>query len=144
MRLLGTGERQVAIRDEPNVIVESLRTERHRVEVRPGVQETRTCLVLRMRHNRDQSIVARVDGLSFAGAEHRLYTSVGRYTARFWFDGNSDLTRESAELAAARLRLISVTAFKKEAQERGYFLEISDLPAPEPTDVRPRPPLELK
>jgi hypothetical protein len=57
--LLGVEERAVAVRDEENVILESLQTERHRVEVRPGIYEQRTCLVVRLRHSSDRPILAR-------------------------------------------------------------------------------------
>jgi hypothetical protein len=141
---LGARERRVVIRDEDDVVVESLGYELHRVQVQPGRRETRACLVVRARHNPDQPIQAGLEGLSAAGAEHRFYRGSGKYTALFWFAGGADQSREAAERLKGHLRLTSVAAFKKEARERGCFLEIRDLPAPDPTDVRPQPPLELK
>ena len=142
--LLAPGDHAIALRDGTGVVVESLRTEQHHVEVRPGVVETRACLVARLRHGREQALAVSLQGLPMAGNEHRLYTSAGRYTGLFWFAPDADVTRQASQVASAHLCVISLDAFKKEARGRGYYLEISDLPAPDAADVRPRPPLEWK
>jgi hypothetical protein len=136
------GEVPVPLPDEA-VAVEGLQAEDHEVEVRPGVKEVRHCLVLRLRHRPGQPVLARMAGLVPAGSEQRFYGG-GRATVLFWFAGDVNLKPKSDDLAAARLRLISLTAFKKQAAGLGCHLEVNDLSAPDPIDARPQTPLELK
>ncbi len=138
--LLDERQRPVVMKGEKNVIIESVNWERHRVEVERGVFDTRDCLVVRLRHDNARPILTRIGGLELAGAEHRFYANANKVAALYWFaDKNA-----KAQLDEARLRLISVSAFKDEATQRGNWLQIRDLSSPEPTDFRPRPPIELK
>jgi hypothetical protein len=121
------------------VRLESVAVEEHLIEVRPGVREKTNCLVVRMKHPVDHPIWAEVRGLDIVGHEHRFYRRPGQYTGLFW-----PVTPEKAEAALKSLSVYSLPAFQRQAAERGYLIEMNDLKAPEPSDVRPRPPIELK
>ena len=123
------------------MIVESVTVEKHHVEVERGVFAWRKCLVVRLRYDQDRPIITRITGIENAGAEHRIYASANKYTGLFWFRENE---LETLPADTVRLRFISVNAFKEEAVRRGYSLQVRDLTSPEPTDFRPRPPIELK
>lgn len=136
--LMAEKNRAVVVQNEKNVVVESVTIEKHYVEVRRGVVELRSCLVVRMRHELNRPIITRMEFAEQEGAEHRLYARAGKYTGLYWF------ADEKAALETARLRIISIPAFKEEAERRGYVLQVRDLNAPDATDYRPRTPLELK
>jgi hypothetical protein len=141
--LLTERNRTVFMPGEPAVVIEGVRLEKHIVEVKPGVPEPRMCVVVRLRHSPGRPIVTRLYGVDAAGAEHRLYTAANKVTSLFWFAPDLD-DKSAAALSVARLRLISVQAFKDDARGRGYWMEANDLLAPDPADERPRPPIELK
>jgi hypothetical protein len=108
--------------------------EQHYVETRPGQRELKSCLVVRMSHAPDRPVRARPAGLGFEGEEHRYYSGAARYTGLFW-----PVTEEGAGKALRNLGIISVTAFKRDAEQRGYYLEMNKLGPPQANDVRPRP-----
>ena len=139
--LLSATNRPVVVKNEKNVIVESMTVEKHHVEVERGVFAWRKCLVVRLRYDPDRPIITRLTGVEAAGAEHRIYASANKYAGLFWLRENE---LETLPADAVRLRFISVNAFKEEAVRRGYALQVRDLTSPEPTDFRPRPPIELK
>ncbi len=78
--------RRVRSRSKGNdVIVESVRVEDHRVETRPGVQETKSCLVVRLSHSPGKPILVRPIGLvARARREQRCYTAAAKSTALYW------------------------------------------------------------
>lgn len=108
--------------------------EPHVVEVRPGVRESRSCLTIRVRHAAGKPVWARVEGLTPAGHEHHFYTEAAQYTGLFW-----PVTADQAEGLLRRVSLISRSAFQRDAERRGYTVDLRDLPPPAPNDVRPRP-----
>ncbi len=137
-------DRAVFLPDEPPLTLESVKIEKHFVEVSPGVVAPKNCLVVRMRHAPGRPVIARLQGLTPAGSEQRLYTQAEKSASLFWFEPDLDAKARSTELAPARIRLISIAAFKDEARRRDYSAEIRDLAPPDPADERPRAPLELK
>jgi hypothetical protein len=136
--MLDARQRHVVMKGEVGVVLESAVWEKHRVRVERGIFDWRNCLVVRMRHDRDRPIIIRLDGIQPAGSEHRLYAKANKMTALYWFP------EEKTGLGDVRLRVISVNAFKDAAVQRGYHLRVGDLASPEPTDFRPRAPIELK
>lgn len=137
-------ERAVFLPGEPPLTLESVSFETHFVEVKPGMLTPKMCVVVRLRHAPGRPVIARLQGLTPAGSEQRLYTQADKTASLFWFEPDIDLKTRLSELSLSRLRLISIAAFKDEARRRDYWLEIRDLSPPDPADERPRPPLELK
>jgi len=125
--------------DRAEVQIEGVDVEEHLVETRPGIKEKQSCLVVRLRHAEGKPVWAEAGGLAFEGREHRFFAQANASTSLFW-----PATKHRAEDALRSLRLYSVPAFKREAEQRGYHIELGDLKAPEASDVRPRPLLEIK
>jgi hypothetical protein len=121
------------------VTLEDVRVEEHVVETQPGVRTPQSCLVVRLVYAPDRPIWAEVRGVNAVGEEHRFYQSANRYTGLFW-----PVTAAAAEKALTRVGLISLAAFKRTAEQRGFALEMKDLPAPSGNDGRPGAPIELK
>ena len=88
--LLLEKNRPVVVHNEKNVLIESVTIEKHRVEVRRGVVETRSCLVVRLRHEINRPIITRLELAEAEGAEHRLYAKAGKYTGLYWFADDKD------------------------------------------------------
>jgi hypothetical protein len=120
------------------VRIESVKVEQHVVPTRPGVRESQSCLVVRLSHSPERPVWASVAGMHAVGQEHRYYSSIGGYTGLFW-----PVTPDEAEMALARISLISLEEFKLQAQRRGCVLSLDDVPPPTPSDFPPRAPLEL-
>jgi hypothetical protein len=137
-------DRPVFLPGEPPLTLESISFEKHYAEVQPGVLAAKMCLVVRLKHAPGRPVIARLQGLTPAGSEQRLYTQADKTASLFWFEPDIEPKARMGELAVSRLRLISIAAFKEEARRRDYWLEIRDLGAPDPADERPRPPLDLK
>jgi hypothetical protein len=133
----------VSLKDQ-DVVIESVRVEPHRVEVRPAegdrpaVRETRNCLVVRVAHVPGRPVWVRLRGLNLLGEEHRFYDSAGKYTALFWPATGGD----AAKLLQS-IEVFSLTAFKKRAEERAFVLHLKNLYEPQADDERPRP-VELR
>ena len=121
-----------------DITIDSIRVERHRVQLRAGVQEVKPCLVVRLVHSADSPVWVQLSGLSPAGQEHRFYRAASRYTGIFW-----PIADDEADGLDA-LSVYSLTLFKNEAKERGFYLEMRDLKAPISNDLRPKKPIELK
>jgi hypothetical protein len=119
------------------VRLESVSVEQHVVETRAGVREPQSCLVIRLSHEQGKPVWARAAGIRAVGQEH-CYYSIGSYTGLFW-----PVTADEAGLAMSSISLISLEEFKREAQQRGCWLKLDDLPAPVADDLAPRAPLEL-
>lgn len=116
-----------------NVLVESVRVEDHRVEVRHGTWEVKSCLVVRLVHGPGKPIAVRPVGLVPAGSEQRFYTSAAKTTALFW-----PVTRDEAGAKLTGLKLSSIHTFKAQAERRGFSSEMRELPIPKPDDVPPQ------
>jgi hypothetical protein len=134
--------------DQPNlgkVTIESVKLEKHRLEVRPGeFQDIDGCLVVRLRYPPGgEPFFVQLPGWD-RGQEHRFFAEAGKYTGIFW-----PLTAEEADARRERtsqtlmpplppvlraLHLISVAELKKQAL-RGQKLELG---TPDEKD-RPRP-----
>jgi hypothetical protein len=116
--------------------------ERRWVQAQSGQREQRWCLVVRASHAPGRPLWARpVTALPRAGQEHRFHTSAGRYVGLFWFRGleTPEALKEQLEDNLSALQLISVGAFKKEAEERRLFADFNDLstPAVQASGLRP-------
>ncbi|MEQ8790289.1 MAG: hypothetical protein RIC55_28595 [Pirellulaceae bacterium] len=121
---------------DQSVAVESVAVESHYVEVRPGVRAPQSCLVVRLQNAPGKVHWARVQGVDAAGVEHRFYPSIGRYTGLFWPVAESEALEQLRGIG-----VVSLDALKTDAQARGSVLDLRDIPAPQPGDVRPSPPL---
>jgi len=108
--------------------------EKHLVEVRPGVREVRDCLVVRLGHAPDRPVRVRLGEMRVEGQEHRWYTAASKYTALFW-----PVPEAALKQASKGLTVWSVNAFKRDARERGYYLEMDKLGPPIAGDRRPQP-----
>jgi hypothetical protein len=113
--------------------------EEHIVQTGPGLREKKSCLVVRLEHAPQRPVWVRLRGLNLAGQEHRFYLQAGQYTGLFW-----PVTRQEADQVLLGLDLFSVAAFKRDAERRGYTIEMTNLAAPEANSVRPRPPVTAR
>ena len=75
-------------------------------------------------------------GLTVKGQEHRYYSNAGKYTALFW-----PVTPDQAATVLKGVDVYSLPAFKRDAEQRGFAMEIPNLYDPQASDVRPLPPL---
>lgn len=136
--LLDVVKRSVPVGDD-GVVIENVQVEKHVVQTKPGLREAQSCLVVRLRYDPLQPVRARTRGLSFEGQEHRWYTEAGCYTGLFW-----PVTEQQAKTALTGVGIVSLTAFKRDAEQRGYTIDLDKLAAPQANDVKPQPPVELK
>jgi len=114
------------------VTLQTVALEKHRVLGADGTATEQPCLVVRLQHAPGKRFRVRIGGTFFAGQEHRFYRDLGRYTALFW-----PVTDQQAPGALARLSVVSVDAFKRRAEERGYTITLDQLPPPEPNSTAP-------
>jgi hypothetical protein len=124
--------------DGDEVHIESVTAEEHVVDVSEGQRARQKCLVVRVIHGVDNPVRIGVRGVPFVGQSLWQYPAVGRTTAVFW---PVPAAAVGADLTA--VELISLRAFRREAEQRGFFATLSDLPPPDPADEAPRPPLPL-
>ena len=129
-------DRKLFIEGKP-VWLQSVTVEPHTVAVRPGERSRVPCLTIRLRHDPKETVIVRISGLTHQGQAHWRYPASGRTTALFW--GIDPKSLNSLET----IDLISMRTFCRDAENRGYHLRFSALPAPDPTDQRPQPPLRL-
>ena len=128
--------RRLFIEGQP-VWLQSIAVESHTLATRPREREQVSCLTLRLRHDPQQAVQVQIRGLDYRGQALWRYPSVGRTTIHFWgVDSQSLQVLEAVDL-------ISVRSFCRDAERRGYHLQFSGLPAPDPADQRPQPPLPL-
>jgi hypothetical protein len=119
---------------DATVSLESIDVEQRYVETSPGVRSLQPCLVVRLAYPAGQVFWAQPDGVLAPGVEHRFFPSIGQYTGLFW--------PVSLERAQAQLRgvgIISLDTLKRDAVNRGYTLQLDNIPSPQPGDVRPSP-----
>ncbi len=133
-----------AVAGDEKVSVDSVRVERRKVRAGPrddSPPEERWCLVVRLSHAVGRPFLARPEGLPAPeGQEHRFYATAGKYVGAFWFGGLDAEDRMSALLGElGGLQLVSVSAMKEEARERGHVVEFGGLSAPAPAPPRPQP-----
>ena len=132
------------VANDQEIVIESVRVENHWVDVRPADGKTdahrqvRPCLVVRLKTAPTNPVYVRLQGINPVGAEHRFYSEAGKYTAIFW-----PVTRDEMVIALRRIELISLAAFKRDAEERNCMIELDDLAEPQPTDERPIPPVNF-
>lgn len=134
------GRRVAVLGDE--VRIENVRVEDHVVQTGPDRRESQRCLVVRLRHRPKRAVWVRPGGLAVAGAEHRFYAAAGQYTALFW-----PVTDDQAEQTLESLSLITLEVFKRTARQHQFTMGLTDLPVPDPNDIRPQPvtaPLEAQ
>lgn len=122
------------------VTVESVSVEDHMVQVQPGqMPEKKSCLVVRMAYAKGKPVWAKISGpWTPEGFEHRFYQDANKYTGLFW------PAPPNAEETLSKLNIISVESFKRNAESRGFTLDLKDAKVPEARDDRPSPRLLLK
>src|SRR5262249_32626413 len=69
--------------EQATVVVESVRTEKRKVQVRPGKEKEEDCLVVRLSYPKGKPFYAEVPS-AIGGQEHRFYTDAGKYTGVFF------------------------------------------------------------
>src|SRR5262249_11534358 len=122
--------------------VEGVTVEEHWVQVRPDHREKRWCAVVGVSHDIGKPIWARLDGLTkVAGQEHRQFLAAGRYVGLIWCTdaASEEEVRKRLDSDLTEVRLVSVTAFKKEAQGGQESATFTDLDTPAALPPRPRP-----
>ncbi|MFO0850726.1 MAG: vWA domain-containing protein [Gemmataceae bacterium] len=112
--------------------------EPHVVNLAPDRRGSRPCLVVRVAHGPDNPVRVRVRGVRFEGSSLWQYPGAGETTAVFW-GGDADRAGETLQA----IEIISLRAFRREADRRGFAATLDALPAPDPADERPRPPVSL-
>lgn len=125
--------------ENDQVHIANVTVEQRPIQTRPGVIETKSCLVVHLRHSPDKPVWVQVRGLNLTGQEHRFFTRAGHYTGLFW-----PVTVDGADVDLQSLSLYSLPAFKRHAERRGFRMEMRDLSLPAASDVRPRPLIDLK
>lgn len=123
--------------DGDPVRIVDVAVEEHAVEVAPGVRKRVGCLAVRVAHDPTNPVRIRVQGLTHDGSAGWYYPEAGRATALFW-----PVDAEAAAKLTA-VELVSIRALRREAEARGFTATLGDLPAPDPADTRPPPPLPL-
>jgi len=136
--LVGLTNRKLFV-DGGTVVLESIRVEKHVVETKPGTRAVQSCLVVRLSHPPGKPVFARVRGVKTEGFEHRFYQEPSKVACLFWPAEEAD-----ARAALSAVGVVSLTAYKRDAEQRGYYAEMDQLGVPQATDVRPLPPVELK
>ena len=119
---------------DETVRVESVSVEQHFVESTPGRREEQPCLVVRLQYSPGKVYWSELIGMETAGAEQRFYPSIGCYTGLFW-----PVTADEASRALEGIAVVSLEAFKRDAERRGNVIKFNDLPAPDANDVLPAP-----
>jgi hypothetical protein len=117
------------------VMVESVSIENHLVEVERGQKRvSKPCLVVRLAYPKDKPIWTKISGSwNVEGSEHRFYQDANKYTGIFW------PAPPNAAESLAKLSFISVPVFKREAERRGFMLDLKDAGVPEARNDRPSP-----
>jgi len=119
---------------DDEVRVQTVAMEDHFVEVAPGRRAKQPCLVVRLKSTPGNVYWARLQGLQTAGVEERFYPSIGSYTGLFW-----PATAAQVERSLQGLGIVAWDVFQREARQRGQFLELNDLPAPDAGSILPTP-----
>ena len=129
--------RDVQVEGDKTVRIESLDTEDHHIEDRPGEPpQVKSCLVVRLAFPKNSPYLvdpAGIVGVETVGYEHRLYTQAGKYTGLFWPVNQPQLQKLSS------LNLIALDAFRDEAEQQKNAVEIK-LSRPRIDDQIPGPP----
>jgi hypothetical protein len=129
------------------VILESVRVEPHKVEIkgplgeRVALRNVHSCLVVRINTlvgAKNTPVWVRTHGLPIRGQEHQYFSQAGKYTAIFW-----PVTVSQAKEMLRGLEIISVADFKAQAAANNYYLEMDQLHDPTPGDNRPLPAVDL-
>lgn len=119
---------------EKKLTIESVGIESHFVEIAAGKRAERSCLVVRLQHEPEAYYWCEPIGLETAGSEQRFYPSAGAYTGLFW-----PVTEEVAQRALQGIGVVSLQSFQREAEIRGEYLKMTDVPRPDANDVLPTP-----
>jgi hypothetical protein len=122
------------------VVVESVSVENHLVEVeRSQKPVSKPCLVVRLAYPKDKPVWVKVSGAgNVEGLEHRFYQDANKYTGIFW------PAPPNAAENLAKLSFISVPVFKREAERRGFVLDLKDAGVPEVRNDRPSPRFQFR
>ncbi len=137
-------ENRVVSFPEAKVVVESVRVEKHTIETqrsnanRAPEREPRSCLVVRLAYPKDYPVMVKLNGLVTSGSEHRYFTKANKCTALFW-----PVSPEQAERVVESIEIISLSQFQRDSEKRNFFLKMDNLYPPSPSDVRPKPLVDL-
>lgn len=115
------------------VTIEEATVEERTVVTSPGNMKQQSCLVMRLKFPPGNAVWARADGMMLAGGQDMLFNDIGRATCVFW-----PVTRDQVDEMLSGWTLTSLNTFKQRAEQRGYMLDMDNLPAPSPEDYRPR------
>ena len=118
--------------DGGDVVVESVRIEKHRVQVAANLSEEKTCLVIRLTHPPGRPVWARLPGIDAAGFEHRFYAEAGKYTGLFWTK-----TEDEVKNTVTVIDLIALERFKEACEVNKHRVELNRLAPPRPDSAAP-------
>ncbi len=113
------------------VILESVRFERHLVEISAADKTQKLCLVVRLSYPPGRPVYVRPRGIELAGWEHRLYKMADKYTGIFWTQ-----TDDEVKTALTHLDLVLLDDFKAICEASKHAIEVP-LPPPHPESTRP-------
>ena len=117
---------------ESTASVAAIAIENHFVTDNRGERTSQSCLVVRLEHTPGKVFWAELLGLQTAGAERRFYPSVGLTTCLFW-----PVTADEVERALTGVGIVDLETFQRDAEQRGFTMELSQLPPPDASDVLP-------
>jgi hypothetical protein len=124
---------------DQNVAIASIALEEHAVAGPRGQRVRQPCLVVRLEHTPGKIYWAELAGMNPAGAEQRFYPSIGQTTCLFW-----PASAEEVERTLTGIGIVSLDAVQRDAERRGNFVELENLPPPDASDVLPTPAYSLE
>ena len=112
------------------VLIEAIQVQERIVAVGREQDQKRSCLVIRLKHDPQQTFWARPYGFEFEGREELSYSELGSYTGVFW-----PITSDEVEQVISRLCLVSLDDLKQQAEHRKCQLKLDQLSAPRADDI---------
>lgn len=121
---------------EDEIRIEGIGVETRNVQTKPGsgAEESRECLVVRLKGPPGKPVWVDLVGIEPEGSEQRFFLPSGQSTALFW-----PISEEGAAGRLRQINLRSVNSFRKQAEREGTFAEISTLASPEARPARLKP-----
>ncbi len=129
-------DRKLFIDGEPAQLL-GVAIEEHIVDVGLSDRKRMACLAVRVAHAPANPVQVYVRGLGQHGRAAWFYPEAARSTTLFW-----PVDQETAKKLTA-LEFVSVRELKRTAEQRGFSASLRDVPAPDPADTRPPPPIAL-
>ncbi|MFK7768206.1 MAG: caspase family protein [Mariniblastus sp.] len=116
--------------DGIEILIESVGVESRDVESKPGVKESKPCLVVRLKHKSDKKFWVKPTGLKYEGQESRIYESIGGYTGVFW-----PIVADEVDEIVSGISVYSLSDLKRQAESRGFHIQLNNLQSPRADDV---------